>query len=149
MTHTTTIPSKEERLQAYESYDKFSETLREVRENKATVQISETGDAIELPLRALELLAEILKAMKDGNAVSVVPQAAEVTTAVAADMLGCSRPHLVKLLEEGKIPFTKVGRHRRIKFKDVKEYDEKQRKRQREYLIQMMRDAEEDGLYDS
>jgi excisionase family DNA binding protein len=59
--------------------------------------------------------------------VSVIPQAAEVTTAVAADMLGCSRPHLVKLLEDGKIPYKLVGRHRRIKFEDVKKYDKEQR----------------------
>jgi excisionase family DNA binding protein len=54
--------------------------------------------------------------MSQGKPISIVPFATEVTTQKAAGILGCSRPYLVKLLEEGKIEFTKVGKHRRIRF---------------------------------
>ena len=100
-------------------------------------------------MSALRLLSDILKAMSEGNPVSIMPIATEVTTQKAAEMLGCSRPYLVKLLEENVIPYTKVGRHRRIMFKDVVEYKNKMKAEQKQNIIDIMNDDEEDGLYDS
>lgn len=57
--------------------------------------------------------------MSEGKPISIVSIATEVTTQKAVEILGCSRPHLVKLLEGGKINFTKVGKHRRILLEDV------------------------------
>ena len=74
---------------------------------------------VELPTFALRLLGDILNELALGNTVKVVPVHAELTTQEAADMLNVSRPHLVKLLDEGQIPHTKTGSHRRIKFTDV------------------------------
>lgn len=85
--------------------------------------------------------------MSEGQPVSIVPIAAEFTTQAAAEFLGCSRPHLVKLLEEGQMPFTKVGRHRRIKFEDLRNYKLQMKERQREQIIQLMRLDEEAGMY--
>lgn len=62
-------------------------------------------------------------------------------------MLGCSRPYLVKLLEEDYIPYTKVGRHRRIMLKDVVEYKNKMKAEQKQHIIDIMNDDEEDGLH--
>lgn len=73
----------------------------------------------ELPTSALRLLVDILSELADGNAVKVVPIHAELTTQEAADMLNVSRPHLVKLLESGALPFHKAGKHRRIRFADL------------------------------
>jgi excisionase family DNA binding protein len=78
-----------------------------------------------------------------------VPVATEVTTQKAAEILGCSRPHLIKILEEGKIPFTKVGRHRRIMFEDVVAYKRKMKEEQKQHIIYIMSADEEDGLYDT
>jgi excisionase family DNA binding protein len=64
-------------------------------------------------------------------------------------MLGCSRPHLVKLLEEGVIPFTTVGRHRRVKFEDVQKYKKALKATQKKLLIEMMQQDEEHNMYDS
>ncbi|MGB0536664.1 helix-turn-helix domain-containing protein [Alloalcanivorax venustensis] len=75
-----------------------------------------------LPRHALELLRNILTEMAQGNSVTIMPVHAEVTTQEAANLLNVSRPHLVKLLEEGAIPFSRVGTHRRIRFQDVMEY---------------------------
>ena len=87
--------------------------------------------------------------MSEGKLISIVPLAAEVTTQAAAEILGCSRPHLVKLLEEGKIAFTKVGKHRRIKFEDVVQYKQEMKKLQKQNITDIMNADEETGLYDS
>lgn len=85
---------------------------------------SQQREVIELPTVALRLLGEILSELALGNTVKVVPIHAELTTQEGADMLNVSRPHLVKLLDEGALPHTKTGRHRRIKFNDLMAYKE-------------------------
>lgn len=85
---------------------------------------SQQREVIELPTVALRLLGEILSELALGNTVKVVPIQAELTTQEGADMLNVSRPHLVKLLDEGALPHTKTGRHRRIKFNDLMAYKE-------------------------
>ena len=97
----------------------------------------------------MKLLADILKAMSKGKLISLVPVATEVTTQSAAEILGCSRPHLVQLLEEGKIEFTRVGKHRRIKFEDILNYKKQMKEKQKQNIIDIMNVDEETGLYDS
>ena len=64
------------------------------------MRVSDTGDVIELPKTAVQLLTDILANMAEGNAVTLIPVHAELTTKQAADLLGVSRPHLIRLLEE-------------------------------------------------
>lgn len=71
----------------------------------------------------------------------------EVTTQKAAEILGCSRPFLVKLLEEGKIKYTQAG-HIRIKLKDVLQYRQQMKKEQKKHLVDIMNFDKEIGLYD-
>ena len=78
--------------------------------------------SVELPTTALRLLVEILAELAAGNAVQVVPVHAELTTQEAADMLNVYRPHLIKLLESGELPFHKTGKHRRVRFADLMAY---------------------------
>jgi excisionase family DNA binding protein len=81
--------------------------------------------------------------MAQGKAISIIPSSAEITTQQAAEMLNMSRPHVVKLLEEGELPFHKVGTHRRIKLKDLEKYRSKMEKEREEALTELARQAQE------
>jgi excisionase family DNA binding protein len=142
-------PDKQERKLAQNSYSSLISAIDRLKTDQAEIEIEETGAKIVLPVKALNLLSEILKAMSEGKPVSIVPIATEVTTQMAAELLGCSRPYLVKLLEEGKIEYTKVGKHRRIKYEDIVHYQQKMKEEQKQHLIDMMAADEESGLYDS
>ena len=144
-----TKPSKEEQLAAMASYNTLDAMLDELETETPEIEIEETQEKIKVPMSALKLLAQILKEIGKGNPVAIVPQAAEMTTTAAADILGCSRPHIIKLLNDGKIPFTKIGRHRRIKFEDVAEFKKQAKAEQKALLIELMKGDEEAGLYDS
>jgi excisionase family DNA binding protein len=92
---------------------------------------------IELPTSALRLLVDILGELAVGNAVKVVPIHAELTTQEAADLMNVSRPHLVKMLEEGALPFTKTGRHRRVRFSDLMAYKARRDEESREAMASL------------
>lgn len=142
-------PTKDEQKAAIKSYATLAAALSQINTEATEIEIEETQDKIIIPSRALKLLSGILKAMSEGKPISIVPVATEVTTQKAAEILGCSRPHLVKLLEEGVIPFTKVGKHRRIMFDDMVKYKQKMKEEQKKHLIELMNADEETGLYDS
>lgn len=142
-------PTKQEQKTAMASYSALATILKQLKSEEPEIEVEETKEHIKIPIKALRLLSDILEAMSKGQPISIVPMAAEVTTQKAAEILGCSRPFLVKLLEEGKIPFTKIGRHRRVKMEDVLVYKEEQKKEQKKHLIEMMQKDEELGLYDS
>jgi excisionase family DNA binding protein len=145
----TRRPSKEEQKAAMESYDALASTLEKIHSDYPEIEIEETRERIKIPLNALKLLAKILKETSHGKTISIVPIATEITTQAAAELIGCSRPHLIKLLENGKIRFTKIGKHRRIKYQDVLEYKKKVKTEQRKLLVEIMKADEESGLYDS
>jgi excisionase family DNA binding protein len=142
-------PSKLDQKVASESYSALASALNQIHSDQTEIEIEETNEKIKIPLSALKLLGEILKAMGDGKLISIVPIATEVTTQAAAEILSCSRPHLVKLLEDGKIAFTKVGKHRRIRFEDIMKYKRQMKEQQKQNIIDIMNSDEEIGLYDS
>lgn len=144
-----TRPTKEEQLAAIKSYDALASTLVELKDNNPEIEIEETQEKIRIPLSALRLLAEILKETSQGRPVSIVPIATELTTQAAAEILGCSRPHVVKLLEAGEIKFTKIGKHRRIRYEDIISYKKEMKAKQESLLKEIMNTDEEAGLYDS
>ena len=110
------------------------------------VDESQQREVVELPTFALRLLGEILSELALGNAVKVVPIHAELTTQEGADMLNVSRPHLVKLLDNGVLPHTKTGRHRRIKFTDLMAYKEQRDRTSRDAMDELAAQAQALGM---
>lgn len=92
---------------------------RKEKDFRMLVKMDKRETMITFPFSAIKLLHEILTQMAEGNAVTLIPIHAELTTQEAANLLNVSRPFLIKLLEKGKIPFHKVGTHRRIRFIDL------------------------------
>lgn len=88
----------------------------------ARLRVIDGDDEIEVPVSALRMLVDILANMAEGNAVSIMPIHAELTTQQAADFLSVSRPFLVGLVERGLLRHHKVGTHRRIYFQDLLDY---------------------------
>jgi len=88
------------------------------------LRVKGTNVELALPPAALRLLARGLAELGQGNAVALTPLQAELTTQQAADLMNVSRPHLVKLLDEGAMPSRKVGSHRRVLLSDVLAYRE-------------------------
>ena len=97
---------------------------------------------VELPTSALRLLVDILAELADGNAVRVVPVHAELTTQEAADLLNVSRPHLVKLLEDGELPFHRTGKHRRVRCADLMRFKEARKQTSEQAMAELARDAQ-------
>ena len=89
------------------------------RDFQMVVKTDKREAKITFPFSAIKLLLQILTQMAEGNAITLIPIHAELTTQEAANLLNISRPFLIKLLEKGTIPFHKVGTHRRIRFLDL------------------------------
>jgi len=105
------------------------------------------SEAVPIPTAAFRLLVTILAQMASGNAVRLIPHQAELTTQEAAELLSVSRPYLVRLLDEERIPHRKVGTHRRILFKDLMAYKAEHRRARGAALDDLTRLSQELGLY--
>lgn len=105
-------------------------------------------EEIEIPLSVFRILRQVVYHMIHGRAISIVPVGKELTTQQAADILNISRPYMVSLLEEGKIPFTKVGTHRRITFNELMKYKNRRDRERKRGLAEITHISEDAGLYD-
>lgn len=105
------------------------------------------GDTVDVPAELVGVLMAIVQHLKAGRGVTVASLHAELTTVEAAELLNVSRPHLIKLLEGGALPFRMVGTHRRLRLVDVLAYRDRQDAASREALDELTRQAEDLGLY--
>lgn len=110
--------------------------------------VAADGTRIELPEELYDALRDVIGALAQGLAITVAPTHTVLTTGEAADLLGISRPTLVRLLEAGEIPYEQPARHRRVRLDDVLAYQERTRRARAAGMDEMVRDAEDAGLYD-
>lgn len=143
-----TLPTDKEISLAEESSRKLSAYINTTKE--PVIQLIKKGktggETILIPASALRLLMVILSQMASGNAVTIMPIHAELTTQEAADLLNVSRPFLVGLLEEGKIPFRKVGSRRRVLAKDILQYKQDIDKKRLEILNELASEAQKHNM---
>lgn len=104
---------------------------------------NEPEELVVIPVSALRLLTNILTQMARGNAVTLIPVHAELTTQQAADLLNVSRPFLIGLIDDEKIPHRKVGTHRRIRFDDLISYKQNIDQQRVQALEELAREAQE------
>lgn len=107
----------------------------------------EDGEEFILPQAALRLIMDMLAHLSEGSAVTLIPVHAEMTTQQAADFLNVSRPFLVnEILDKGKVPYRRLGTHRRLLFKDLLEYKNQTEKASREAFRELTEQAQELGF---
>jgi excisionase family DNA binding protein len=138
---TTSPPSDEDRKIAAESSRQLAALIGKGEE--AQLRVIDGDEVITVPISAMRMLVDILAHMADGETMALIPQHAELTTQQAADFLNVSRPFFVKLLEEGKLEFHKVGSHRRVYFRDLIAYKEHSMGERRKALDKLAKQAQD------
>ena len=139
----TTKEDQQIAMKALQDFKALSKNIESSKKDGIKIKIQETGEYITIPRRAIALFSSIIQNMAEGKTISIVPSNSEISTQQAADILNVSRPHLVKLLETHKIPFKKVGSHRRILLNDIlahKKHLAKQRDEQLKFLSNQAQD---------
>jgi excisionase family DNA binding protein len=116
---------------------------------RRTLLIGPSGEATELPASLYDVLLRVARELADGHGVAILPMEAMVTTQQAADLLGISRPSLVRLLESGALPFERIRSHRRIRLADLIEYRRRRDAERAEALGRIVRAAQARGVYDA
>jgi excisionase family DNA binding protein len=141
MTHpalAVTLPSEAEAGVARETRRLLASRLKKGAPMQLRILDKNAAQAtVKLPAPAVGLLLRILEEMARGNAVTIIPVHAELTTQEAADMLNISRPSLIQLLEEGKIEYRRVGTHRRVRFEALMRYKRRADKARRAALDEL------------
>ncbi|MBC8202223.1 MAG: excisionase family DNA-binding protein [Planctomycetes bacterium] len=123
---------------------KTIERLKKLSDKEFAFRVeSAEAEGIEIPETVMKIMFQVLAQVAKGNAITIVPVHAELTTTQAATMLGVSRPFLVDLLENGELPFHKVGTHRRVLYKDVKLYKDAIDVNRKRVLTELTKQAQE------
>ncbi len=113
-------------------------------EREAAHLLVGADESAEIPGEVYRILRQVIEAMSQGLAVTVVPQSRSLTTQQAADVLGISRPTLIRLLDANSIPYERVGSHRKLLLRDVLNYREERREAQYRFLAETAVDPDEE-----
>lgn len=146
MNTTTPTPSAPVSANDRELLDKLYDVING---EERPVLLGREGAHIQFPEPVFHLLTEIVRKMHRGQSVILLPENEELTTQAAANQLGTSRPYVVKLLEQGKIPFHMVGSHRRVYLKDLMTYQKKRDQERRAAMDELNQQILDADLYDA
>lgn len=131
-----------------ESLDALAAMLSRVTSEPITMSSGPHGEHLLVPPEVFDVLRSVVEAMAQGQAVTIAPVHQRLTTQEAADLLGVSRPTVVKLLEAGEIPFEQPGRHRRVRLADVLAYRDRASTERRAALDRTVEIADEADMYE-
>ena len=144
-------PTQQEAQLARESSAALASLLEDTGESNSPCILVCTGDNreadIALPSSVLRLILGALQEMGKGHAVTLMPLQSELTTQQAADLMRVSRPSLIKMLDDGKLPYRKVGAHRRILYSDVLQHIQAEHARRTRVMEELVAETERFGLY--
>jgi excisionase family DNA binding protein len=118
------------------------DAIEQSAEHYTPCLIGPDGTQIEIPPSAFRVLQAVVHGMAAGKTITIVPSGQQLTTQQAAEMLQVSRPHLVKLLDAGEIPFSRTGTHRRLDAGDVLRYRDERAALRRDQLRELTRASE-------
>ncbi len=139
--------SREEQRIARASVNQLRKASQKINRKSKSIEITlpYSSEPLQLPSKVLNLLSAIVSNMAEGKSMAIILSDATVGTQEAADYLDMSRPYIVRLLEKGDIPFSKVGTHRRVKVSDLVAYQKKmktKRRKQLNFLAQQAQDLD-------
>lgn len=141
------ITTKQDQELAQTSISQIRRAVTSVKNDGfAKIKVQDQREFLHIPKKAFHLLVEILANMSEGRSVTVIPTDKQISTQQAADFLNVSRPHIVKLLENGIIPFKKVGTHRRIDLMHLIEYEKGLKQNRKQKLDFLTEQAQELNL---
>jgi excisionase family DNA binding protein len=143
---TPTLPTESDASLAKETSRLLAPRVRSSAPLSFRVLDAAKGETLRIPAPAAKMLVRILEEMARGNAVTLIPVHAELTTQEAADLLTISRPSLIQLLDEGKIEYRKVGTHRRVRFESLMDYKRKADAARRAALAELAAYDQEIGI---
>lgn len=134
---------------AKRSLKSFRKLSKLYKNNAQSIEfaVKDSGTAFQLPVSALDSIETILKNLSEGKHSEILSEKDYLTTQQAADFLDVSRPFVVRLLEDGKLPYKKVGRHRRVLFSELKNYEAKQQQITLENLKKLTEESQLLNLY--
>ena len=135
-------PNAADRERARLSGQRLAQLPPEERVRALRLRAKGKDEVLELPAEAVELLLTMLQQMAAGHPVVFIPQNTELTTQQAADLLNVSRPFLIRLLQDKRLPFRKVGTHRRIRYEDVMAFKQGDEAERRQLLDKLVADAQ-------
>ncbi|KTC65057.1 DNA binding domain, excisionase family (plasmid) [Legionella adelaidensis] len=136
------IPSKHDREIAKTSVNAIEKAHLDMKKAKLLIQDMQ----VELPLSAVKLLLEALGQLAQGNALTMIPRHAALTTQEAADLLNVSRPYFIKLLDSGQIPFSRTGNRRKVLAKDLFKFKDESSKKQNHAIDELVKQAQDFGM---
>lgn len=139
-------PTEDEVTQARDAGRQLARLLPDDAGSLRLVTDDNRHEMIAIPPGALRLFVDVLTQLGQGRAVTLLPQRAELTTQEAADYLNVSRPYVVGLIEQNKLPARKVGTRRRIAFEDLVRFEGQDRAKRRTALDELARIDQELGL---
>ena len=141
-----TFPSEAEAILAKETSRVLAARVQTADPLQLRLLDDPTAGTVKLPATAVRMLIHILEEMARGNAMTLIPVHAELTTQQAAGMLNISRPSLIQLLDEGKIEYRRVGTHRRVRFEALMAHKRRTDAERRAVLAELAAYDQELGL---